>query len=93
MIKVIQRTERKEEIMLMEVDPYTHKGLIEKGKLLVGWKVCRIYDYIGILRCFNCYGFNHFARDCRNERSCRKCAGNHIEKDCKSKENNVNINA
>lgn len=34
-VKITQKTE-KEGTMIMEVDPLTHKGIVEKGKLIIG---------------------------------------------------------
>lgn len=75
-IKVMQKSGKEGTTMIMEVDPLTHKGIVEKGKLLVGWKICKVYDFVSIVRCFKYYGLGHFAKDCRNETGCRKCAGN-----------------
>lgn len=83
MIKKIKtRNENKEVNIILEVDPKTQRSLVEKGRMKVGWKNCGVYDYVSIVRCFKCWGFSHYAAECRNETSCRKCAGNHTEKDC-----------
>ncbi|KIJ57371.1 hypothetical protein M422DRAFT_108922, partial [Sphaerobolus stellatus SS14] len=33
-------------------------------------------------RCYKCHRFGHFARDCRSEASCGRCAGSHRMQDC-----------
>lgn len=75
---------KKDGILIIEVDPATHKVLLEKNKIKLGWNRCRIFDCVSVLRCFKCCGYNHFAKDCKREIKCRRCAGNHIEKECKS---------
>lgn len=69
-------------IIIMEVDPDTHKYLLKKTKIKLDWNLCRVFDCVSVLRCYKCWGFNHFAKDCKSEQKCRKCAGNHLEKDC-----------
>lgn len=70
--------------LIIEVDPETHKTLIEKIRIKLGWNRCRVYDCISVLKCYKCCGYHHFAKDCQNEQKCRKCAGNHLEKECHS---------
>lgn len=69
-------------IIIMEVDPDTHKLIIEKIKIKLDWNLCRVFDCVSVLRCYKCWGFNHFAQDCKSEPKCRKCSGNYLEKDC-----------
>lgn len=66
------------------MDVKTHKAMVEEKKVKIGWNICKIQDYIGILRCFRCCGYYHFVKDCKKNKICRKCAGNHATKECKS---------
>lgn len=75
------KNKNKSGMVIIEVDPKTHKALLEKQKINLGWNKCRVYDHINVLRCYKCYGYHHLAKECKNETICRKCAGNHIEKD------------
>ncbi|XP_057326787.1 uncharacterized protein LOC130668485 [Microplitis mediator] len=75
---------KKNGILIVEVDPVTHKVLLEKNKIKLGWNRCRIFDCVSVLRCYKCCGYHHFAKDCTREIKCRRCAGNHLEKECKS---------
>ncbi|KAM0725804.1 hypothetical protein ACS0PU_008530 [Formica fusca] len=36
------------------------------------------------MRCYKCWGYSHYAQECKNNVTCRKCAGNHDEKECQS---------
>lgn len=85
-IKVIKKIQRtgKEGIMILEIDPKTHKIVVELQKLKIGWKKCRVFDYVSIIRCYKCWGYSHYAQECKNNVTCRKCAGNHDEKECQS---------
>lgn len=51
-----------------------------------GWKICKVQEYIGILRCYKCCGYYHFAKDCNKKETCGKCAGQHATKECISQE-------
>lgn len=55
----------------------------------IGWKICKVQEYIGILRCYKCCGFYHFAKDCNKKEMCGNCAGQHTTKECRSQEKNV----
>lgn len=79
------RMKRGEEgTLIIETDVETHKKLINKGKVNLGWKRCKVYDFVSVLRCFKCWGYNHMAKYCKKEEVCEHCAGNHRGKECKS---------
>jgi len=67
---------------IAEVDIKTRNTILEESKVKIGWNICKVQSYIGILRCYKCCGYYHFAKDCKNE-ACGKCAGRHATKDCK----------
>lgn len=82
-IKII--TARNQEItMILEVDQYTHKYLVERQRMKVGWNNCRVYDYVSVVRCYKCWGYNHFAAECKGETTCKGCAGNHEYMECQN---------
>lgn len=70
-------------MIIIEVDPVTHKYLIEKIKIKLDWNLCRVFDCVSVLRCFKCWGLHHYAKVCKSEVKCRRCSENHMEKDCK----------
>lgn len=70
----------------------THEKLLELGKLKIGWKICKVHEYIGILRCYKCCGFYHFAKDCKEKETCGNCAGQHATKDCRNQEEKKCVN-
>lgn len=57
--------------------------MLQMQSINIGWKRCKVVEHTYIKRCYNCCGFSHIAKDCRNKRSCRKCAGDH-EGECNS---------
>lgn len=68
--------------LIVEVDAETRERLLDIGRVKIGWKMCRVQDYVGILRCFKCCGYFHFAKDCVKKEACGLCAGQHMTKDC-----------
>lgn len=73
--------------IIAEVDSETHRKMLEEEKIKIGWKICTVQNYIGILRCFKCCGYYHFAKDCNKEEICGICAGRHATKGCKGEIN------
>jgi len=70
--------------IIAEVDDRTHETMLEEERVKIGWNICKVQDYIGILRCFKCCGYYHFAKDCKKEVACGKCAGKHATNECRS---------
>lgn len=65
---------------IVEIDPLTYDRMMEKGKLSIGWSVCRVFEYIHVFRCFSCFGFN-----CTMKDRCNKCASvDHQIDNCES---------
>lgn len=77
--------------MLIEADEVTHEDMIRMERINVGWRKCRVVDFVNVKRCFNCWGFYHIARNCKRPITCPKCAGSHVVTECKAdKEKCVN---
>ena len=38
-----------------------------------------------VTQCYKCQGFNHIAKDCKNDQKCVRCAGVHKSTDCPDK--------
>jgi hypothetical protein len=68
--------------VIIEVDESTHKSLINRGKINLGWRKCPIFNYISVRRCFKCWGYFHIAKNCTRQETCYKCAGNHKATEC-----------
>ena len=66
--------------ILIDSDSYTK--IMSTQKINIGWEKCRIFDGTEVVMCYKCKGFNHKARDCRNQDVCHKCHGNHQSKEC-----------
>jgi len=72
-------------MIIPEVDVKTHDVMLKEGRVKIELNICRVINYIGILRCYKCRGYYHFTRDCKKEEICGQCAGGHASKECKEK--------
>lgn len=71
--------------IVLQVDGETHKKIMAKGNLFVGWSATKVVDNIYIRRCYKCYGFNHNAADCKRAAACSRCGSEeHKFIECKS---------
>ena len=68
--------------IIVEVDAQTYSEFVEMGKINLGWHKCKVFDYVGVMRCFKCWGFNHISKYCTNEIRCNRCTGQHEGKNC-----------
>lgn len=76
----------KKTTIIAEVNDEIYEKLLELGKVKIGWKICKVQEYIGILRCYKCCGYYHFAKDCNKKETCGNCAGQHVTKECRGQE-------
>lgn len=70
-------------MVTIEVDTKTFEILMQIGKLNIGWSRCIVTEDLNVWRCYNCSGYNHKARECKNKTRCGKCAGEHPTIECK----------
>lgn len=84
LIKIVKKFSTKKNYgsIILEVCPTIHNILVQNGNVKTGWKNYKVYNYINVIRCFNCWGFNHFASKCSKAETCRLCSGKHNEKAC-----------
>lgn len=48
----------------------------EANRLFLQWQSCKIQDYRGVTRCYNCQTYGHVAKFCaQKEKTCSFCAG------------------
>jgi hypothetical protein len=66
----------------LRCDCESFKNIMANGKLLIGWDSCRVFEHFSVLRCFNCCGYHHTSKECKNKRACPKCSLDHDLKDC-----------
>lgn len=70
--------------ILIEVDMETFNMLMKMEVVNISLYKCKIYEFLRIMKCYKCCGFNHGANNCNESLSCPKCSGPHEAKNCKS---------
>lgn len=68
--------------LIIEVDKETMAMLHTEGKIKMGWQMCKIVEYLQIMRCYNCNEYGHIALHCKGETACGYCAGHHSYNEC-----------
>lgn len=77
--------------IILEVNSGVFSKIIEFGTLCVGRRECKIFNHVKVVRCYICLRFNHFSDECKNEKTCARCAGNHDTKQCGVEEGDKNV--
>lgn len=83
-VKRIINDKKNDFSVIVETNPELQKILIFLEKVSLGWKQCKVIEHVNIIRCFKCCGFNHYAKECKREKTCGKCGGAHDSKVCQS---------
>lgn len=74
----------KKTVVIAEVNSRTREKFLQSEKLKIGWNICKVQDYVGILRCYKCCGYYHLAKDCIKKEACGNCANRHATRECRS---------
>lgn len=57
--------------------------MLKERTICLGLRECPVKNYVTILRCHRCQGFDHLANQCpQKEEYCSICAGHHKYEDC-----------
>lgn len=78
-VKCIRRYNKKfgdKETVILEVDPFTHRLLINREFVFIGHQKLKCYDHVNIRRCGKCLRFSHGTQDCKLDKLCFKCGSN-----------------
>jgi hypothetical protein len=60
---------------VIQVDRPSYDKLIQAGGLFIGYDYCYTFDAVEVLRCYNCNGYHHTSKSCKNKKSCPRCGG------------------
>lgn len=69
----------------LQIDPNSFRTIMSRPKVLIGWESCKVHEDLNLNRCFNCNGYFHNNKKCKNEKSCSNCAEHdHSTNKCKN---------
>lgn len=87
MIYIFKPKQNKQTVScILELQPAARKALLRRERIYLRYASCTFADYVRVVQCYRCLHFGHIAGDCKNEPSCRHCAGAHEMKDCARRE-------
>ena len=76
-IVALRRTYGEKQIAIVSLNAVAAAILLKKGRIRIGWVICRIRERNIPTKCYRCMQFGHMARQCDSivDRSgtCRKC--------------------
>ena len=84
-MKFTKRTSEDSRHVVIEVSPNLRRELLALQKLKLQWCMCKVEDFVSIIRCLKCLGFGHTARFYQNQQKCSFCAEDHHWKECGNK--------
>ena len=89
-ISIVYKTKIKKKLfnLVIEINSFVYEKLQTNRKISIGWSCCPFFDDLGIVRCYSCWSYGHFARTC-NKIACPTCSENHSK--CNN-ENKKSIN-
>lgn len=67
---------------IIEIDTKSYSDIMKLGKVKIGMNNCNVYDFVNVMRCYRCCGYNHKSNTCKNKLACLRCGGEHVIKDC-----------
>jgi hypothetical protein len=78
----------------LEVNPDIYLKIMEgRKKLYIGWQSCKVYNDLGLNRCWKCCGYGHSGKKCTSANYyCQYCAENHSTGSCPNNQNKKCIN-
>lgn len=90
-VKVIKeikyRDNAKQSILIVELDPKSHKKAVEEGYISIKWRRYKVFDALNVTRCYKCSRLGHTAKICNSKTPvCPKCAEHHKVDECQSNE-------
>ena len=70
---------------IIKCTPEIRKATYDAGDYVyTGYGRCKIRDAYHVLQCYNCQGFGHSSKECKNTQKCVKCGEEHRLRDCES---------
>jgi len=84
-IKFTKRTFDNSRHVVIEVSPNLRRELVALRKIKLHCSMCKVEDFVVVIRCLKCLGFGHTSKFCQGQQKCSYCAEDHHWKECGSK--------
>ena len=84
--KMLHKSDNKskqQQSIIVEIDPETHAEFIRAEKIKLGWRICPVFDFISIIRCYKYWRYGHMMKNYKSELKCKNCGEEHRENECK----------
>lgn len=77
-------------VLQLDVKSYNNIMSIGKGKLIIGFDICNVFDSIHVKRCYKCNAYGHHSNNCKSaDYYCPRCSEKHQIKNCNADENSL----
>lgn len=84
LIRVQANSKNNTKAVIIETDALTYNQLMKFKRVNIGWERHKIFEYVDVMRCFQCSQYGHKAANCNNAVCCPKCAEGHPVDQCKA---------
>lgn len=84
-IKVITKKQCRnqfKENWILQAPPDISKCFLKRQTINFDLVKVHVQEHFNLAMCFNCSGFGHVAKHCKDKQCCHKCGGEHRSKDC-----------
>lgn len=59
--------------VILAVHPAVRSMMVDRARVYVDWRSCRVADFVGVTRCWNCHDYGHPAAKCKRPEICGHC--------------------
>jgi len=74
--KYMLKNRKGRHIIVVEISSQIRKQILQ-SRVILGWEICNVADYVISRRCYKCSIYNHKHYNCRGEETCPHCTGKH----------------
>ncbi|XP_023211879.1 uncharacterized protein LOC111614748 [Centruroides sculpturatus] len=72
--------------IVISTSPKFRNILVKTKHIALEWAKIYVNDYIPLVRCYQCCGYNHLSTNCPNKQRCSHCGKTHKFSDCRKLE-------
>ncbi|XP_067118875.1 uncharacterized protein [Centruroides vittatus] len=68
--------------LVISVSPSLHSVLLNLKFVALSWAQIKVDDFLPLVRCYKCCGFQHLAKSCTKNQTCSHCTEEHTFQEC-----------